>query len=205
MNESDELIPTRESLLGRLKDCGDQESWRTFFETYWKLIYSAAMKAGLTDAEAQDAVQETVTYVCKALPDFHYSAKNGSFKSWLLNQTRWRIVDQFRKRQKDIMAPAANETGTALIERIPDPAGMALDAAWDNEWETNLVEAALERVKKKVNPKQYQLFDLYVVKGWSVSKIAQHLGASRSNIYITKHRISGLIKKEIARLHENPI
>jgi len=31
-------IPTRSSLLGRLKDWEDQESWRDFFETYWRLI-----------------------------------------------------------------------------------------------------------------------------------------------------------------------
>ena len=203
----DELIPTRQSLLSRLKDLDDQESWRTFFETYWKLIYSTAMRAGLSDAEAQDVVQETISSVLKTLPEFRYSTEKGSFKSWLLNLTRWRIVDQLRKRQKGIAALPGNatSTSTAPIERIADPAGVALDAAWDQEWESNLMEAALERVKRKVDPKQYQLFDLYVVKGWPVAKVAEVLGASRSNIYIIKHRISNLIKKEIARLHENPV
>jgi len=37
----DELIPTRQSLLGRLKDWEDQASWREFFDTYWRLIYLA--------------------------------------------------------------------------------------------------------------------------------------------------------------------
>ena len=31
------LIPTRESLLSRLKERSADESWREFFETYWKL------------------------------------------------------------------------------------------------------------------------------------------------------------------------
>lgn len=203
----EELIPTRQSLLSRLKDWDDQESWRTFFETYWRLIYSTATRAGLNDAEAQDVVQETVSSVLKALPEFRYSSKKGSFKSWLLNLTRWRIVDQLRKRQKNIASLHGNatSTGTEPIERIADPGGIALDATWDQEWESNLMEAALERVKRKVDPKQYQMFDLYVVKGWPVAKVAEVLGASRSNIYIIKHRVSSLIKKEIARLHENPV
>ena len=54
---ADELIPTRWSLICRLKDWNDQVGWREFFDTYWKLIYSVAIKAGLTDAEAQDVVQ----------------------------------------------------------------------------------------------------------------------------------------------------
>ena len=33
-------IPTRQSLLARLKDVADQESWREFFDTYWRLIMS---------------------------------------------------------------------------------------------------------------------------------------------------------------------
>src|SRR5580765_2080020 len=54
------LIPTRESLLSRLKETSADESWREFFETYWKLIYNNARRAGLSDNEAQDVVQETM-------------------------------------------------------------------------------------------------------------------------------------------------
>src|SRR5262245_61835089 len=31
----DDLIPTRESLLSRIKDWDDRESWQDFFDTYW--------------------------------------------------------------------------------------------------------------------------------------------------------------------------
>ena len=64
----DELIPTRATLLHRLKDWQDQSSWQQFFDTYWKLIYSFALKSGLTEQEAQDAVQETLLAVAKRMP-----------------------------------------------------------------------------------------------------------------------------------------
>lgn len=48
----DDTIPTRQSLLERLKDWEDQKSWGDFFNTYWKLIYGVARQAGLTEAEA---------------------------------------------------------------------------------------------------------------------------------------------------------
>src|SRR4029077_12532341 len=90
----------RQSLLSRLKDWDDNDSWKTFFETYWKLIYRAATRAGLTEVEAQDVVQETVICVSKSIKSFKYRSENGSFKGWLLRLTRWRINDQFKRRQQ---------------------------------------------------------------------------------------------------------
>jgi RNA polymerase sigma factor (sigma-70 family) len=205
MNEPEpgELIPTRQSLLSRLKDWDDQTSWRVFFDTYWRLIYHAALKAGLTEAEAQDAVQETIISVSKHMPTFQYDAVNGSFKSWLLRLTQWRIADQFRKRQSGIehrQFEPPTSTETAAIERVPDPAPPAVEALWDEEWEGNLVRAALERVKRRVKPKQYQIFDFAVVKGWPVSEVAKAMGVSRGMVCLTKHRVGRLMKKEVTTL-----
>src|ERR1019366_8176972 len=118
------IIPTRQSLLSRLKDWGDQESWKDFFETYWRLIYQAAIKSGLTDAEAQDVVQETVISVLKNMSTFEYDADKGSFKIWLLRLTGWRIVDQFRKRQRRLSVQEEDRTSTEteVMDRVVDPA-----------------------------------------------------------------------------------
>ncbi len=208
MRDAGEFIPTRKSLLSRLKDWNDQEGWKVFFDTYWKLIYNAAIKAGLTEAEAQDVVQETVLSVLKSMPRFEYDARKGSFKVWLLRLTSWRITDQFRRRQKGIeqkRRAAETSTRTDTVERLADPVGSKLEALWDDEWETNLMEAALERVKRKVDPKHYQAFDLYVFKKWPVSKVARTLKINPGRIYLVKHRINNLIKKEITYLQTRPI
>src|SRR5262245_3171643 len=83
-NQTNDLLPTRWSLLSRLKNWDDQESWQEFFDTYWRLIYSVAVKAGLSDVEAQDVVQETVITVAKKLEQFKTDPAHGSFKGWLL-------------------------------------------------------------------------------------------------------------------------
>jgi len=71
--ERAELIPTRRSLLSRLKDRSDQKIWRVFFDTYLGLIYGLAIKAGLSESEAHDAVQETIIAVSKQMPTFKLS------------------------------------------------------------------------------------------------------------------------------------
>src|SRR5687767_8167044 len=72
MAATDEFLPTRKSLLTRLKNWEDQEGWREFFEMYWRLIYRVATKAGFNDSEAQDVVQDTVLAVAKKMRGFKY-------------------------------------------------------------------------------------------------------------------------------------
>jgi RNA polymerase sigma-70 factor (ECF subfamily) len=215
MNAVDELIPTRRSLLNRLKDWDDHESWKDFFDTYWKLIYKAAIRAGLNDAEAQDVVQETILGILKGMPGFEYQPEKGSFKGWLLRLTSWRIGDQLRDRrqggapndfaQTSTATGTGTETTTSSLDRVPDPSGLKLQATWDEEWEHNLLDVAIERVKLKVDAKDYQLFDLYVFKERPVTEIARGLKVSAGRVYLAKHRIGKLLKKEIINLRTKPI
>lgn len=208
MNDEHEFLPTRQSLLSRLKDWNDQESWKVFFDTYWRLIYGAAIKAGLTNDEAEDVVQETVLSVLKSMPGFEYDPGKGSFKNWLMRLTAWRIKDQLRRRERAVVrrGRAANDSaGTGTLEGLPDPEGLKLEAVWDEEWEKNLMDAAVQRVKKKVDPRHFQAFDLYVIRQWPVSKVARTLRMNPGRVYLVKHRINNLIRKEIAYLQTRPI
>lgn len=204
-NANHNYIPTRHSLLSRLKDWDDHESWKEFFDTYWKLIYCTAIKAGLTDMDAQDVVQETVISVAKEMGKFKYDSALGSFKGWLLTLTRRRIMDHHRKRRRDppLAVRSMEETdGTPTIERIPDPESLDLDAIWEEEWQKNLVDAAMERAKRKVGAKQYQIYDLYAVKGCKPLQVSSTLGVSVFQVFQAKTRVSRVIKKEIEYLIE---
>jgi RNA polymerase sigma factor (sigma-70 family) len=201
-------IPTRTSLLRRLKQWDDQESWRDFFDTYSKLIYRAAVKAGLNDAEAQDVVQDTVIVVAKKMEDFKYDPELDSFKGWLLYLTRKRIALHYRKRERDRGGPGTRSDPMPLqpdLEGIPDPAGVDIEAIWNEEWEASLADAALARVKEQVSPKQFQMFNFYVLKQWPVKDVAKTLGVTMAQVYLAKHRISTLVKQEIKRLQNGLI
>ncbi len=202
--EDDELIPTRVTLLNRLKHHSDGASWQEFFDIYWKLIYGVARKAGLNDAESQDVVQETMIGVAKHMPGFAYDAKNGSFKAWLLNLTRWRITDQFRHRRKSSVTSLESEDSAAseipTIEAIIDPASDALEKIWEAEWQQNLLEAAASRVKLRVDPRTYQLFDFYVKKEWAPEQVATTFSVPVDQVYLAKHRVLEMLKAEVARI-----
>ncbi len=203
--DRDELLHTCASLIRRLKNWQDQASWDEFFRLYWRLIYGVARKAGLSDDEAQDVVQETLIAVAKHMPSFQYDPAIGSFKSWLLNMTRWKIIAQFRKRGPLAAhhSPAqTTATGTGTTDRIPDPNALSLDAVWETEWETNLLNAAIENVKRRLDPQRYQVFDFYVNKEWPPDKVAASFGVSVDQVYQIKHRVTDLIRTEVRRLEK---
>jgi RNA polymerase sigma factor (sigma-70 family) len=199
-----EFIPTRDTLLSRLKDMDDEQSWRRFFDTYWKFIYSVAIKAGLKDCEAQEAVQETIISVARHIQTFRYDPKICTFKTWLMRVTKSRISNQFRKRGKtalEIQSEEPDEDGTALLERIPDSRSDPPDASWDREWEKNLIDAAIARAKKRIPSEQFQLFDFNVLRDWPAAKVAETFGISTARVHLAKHRVSRVIREE-ARLIE---
>lgn len=200
-----DLIPTRYSLLSRLENWDDQDSWKDFFDTYWRLIYSLAIRSGLTETEAQDVVQDTVICVAKDISKFKRDRALGSFKGWLKNIIRWRIADHYRKRNTRAAGGEGSRTAESRIpdlREIPDPAGTGLESLWQEEWQTNLFAAAVDRVKQRIREEHYQIFDLYVGKGWPVSKVARTMRVSAGRVYLVKHRVSALIKKEIATLEK---
>jgi RNA polymerase sigma factor (sigma-70 family) len=202
---NNELIRTRTTLIRRLKNWQDQASWQAFFDTYWKLIYGVALKSGLTGTEAEDVVQETMISVAKHMPNFKYDRSIGSFKAWLLNMTRWRITDQFRKRDPVCHSRLnsghyADSPAAPQLDEVADRTNLDMEALWDEEWKKTLFEAATRKVKRSLDPKHYQIFDFYVNKEWAPDKIAGVFGIAVGQVYLTKHRVSEAIKDEVKRL-----
>lgn len=205
-------LRTRFSLLQRLKDWADRDSWQEFFDTYWQLIYNVARKGGLSDAQAQEVVQETVLAVAKNIGSFKADPRHGSFKAWLLHQARWQIARQFRLlgREGAPPAPAAVVPGASVssydtsltdpMHRIPDPQGVELERVWDEEWSKNRMAVALERVKRQVSVQQYQIFDLNVLQDVSASETARLMRVSAASVYMAKYRVGSLLRKELKKL-----
>jgi RNA polymerase sigma-70 factor (ECF subfamily) len=203
--ESKQSVRTRQSLLKRLKQWNDSISWNDFFETYWQLIYSVARKADLSDAEAQDVVQETIISVAKKMPEFDYDPAIGSFKAWLMRLTHWRIADQLRKRGyesagnwKPREQPASGDVLDGASASVP----FDLEAVWEQEWQTQILDAALQRVREHADSRQFQMFYLHVCKNLPAREVTRKLQAKLPEVYFAKYKISAAVRREIRKLEE---
>src|SRR5687767_1881936 len=154
--EKAEFLPTRESLIEKLKDLENQETWREFFDLYWKLIFGVALKSGFNYTEAEEVVQETIIAVSKSIANFKRDPAAGQFKSWLLTITYRRMNDLRRRRARDQAPLQAN----AEIDAPSDE----FEQIWDLEWKAAMKNSALENLKRQVPPKHFQAFFLHVIK-----------------------------------------
>src|SRR5262245_13163480 len=120
MPANDESYATRSSLLNRLRNWDDEESWEQFNALYGQLIFRFALKAGCNESEAQEVVQETLVAAARHLPTFHYDPTVCAFKTWLLNLSHWRVKDQLRKRLPSAVRSRVDgelNQRTATVER----------------------------------------------------------------------------------------
>ena len=188
--ESDDLLPTRASLLARLKDAAADDSWREFFDLYWKLLYNAARRHGLGEFEAQDVIQEIMVELTRTLKTFNYDPQRGSFKAWLRRETYWRVTDHLRSTRKFEPLESAGDI----------PAECDFTEFWEKEWADNLVSAAIDRAKLKLRPRQFQMYSYCVLQKHGPRKTAVVFHASSPQIYLNNHRVSRVIESEIKKL-----
>ncbi len=197
-------LATRASLLARIRNWEDAQSWEEFTQIYSRLIRSVARKAGLSESEAKDVEQDTLLSVARTIHKFESDPQRGTFKSWLFNLIRWRIANHCKRRgPAGALWPEDDtaRTGTPVVERVPGPD--QLDADWEEEWRKNLFETALARVGRKAKAKHLQIFDLYAKRHWPAAKVARELAVSRMQVYLVAHRITRSIRREVEFLRRN--
>ena len=147
--------------------------------------------------------------MAKSIQGFTYDPAKCAFKTWLLMVTRSKIANQFKKRARHPVTanPVSEDTDrTPVMERVPDEQQQSdCERAWEDDWQKNLMDAAIVRVKRRVSIEHYQMFDLFVLKSWLAKDVAKTLGVTVAHVYVAKHRISKLIRKEVAALEAKGI
>jgi RNA polymerase sigma-70 factor (ECF subfamily) len=195
-------ITTCACLLKRIKTMEDEDSWREFARIYSELIRRLALKASLTEHEAEEVVQEVLISVARNITTFNYDPKISSFKRWLSIITRWRITSQQRKRLRLFSQTHPATERTDSLHHLADPAGSTFNEAWSSEWTSKLIETGLERVKKRIKPKHYQIYFLHVLKEKPVADVCRRLKVNPGQVYLAKLRVGRLLEKELRALRK---
>lgn len=202
--KSDDPLPTRLSLLARVKDVEDSESWAEFFRTYERMVRGLARQRGLTEDEADDVAQEVFRRVAKTIHDFERGPYAGSFRKWLGRLTRWRADDKLRERRRAPI-PVSSTTGpddpdpVESLSTDDDPA-----RAFEAEARKYILETLIKRLEAQVPSRDLQIFQLITIEGMAPDAVAEMFGLKRSHVYVLKHRILEKLKVEARKLPLGP-
>ncbi|MCI0542044.1 MAG: RNA polymerase sigma factor [Verrucomicrobiales bacterium] len=212
---SEELLPTRPSLLARLRNPDDSRvwhrGWEEFYALYHPVIYRHAVRSGLPDQDAEEVVQEIVIGVARNIPQFQYDPGKSSFKTWLFRVARNKIVDHLRKRARHARGPVVSvpavddEKGVEALAEVADDKMLAPDQEWELAWETNLRRAALDHVGRRVKPMTMRLYLYHIVEGHDVAETVAHFRHSQvppDTVHLAKHRVQKMVDEALALLRE---
>ena len=201
LNFSMDSAGTRKTLINRLRQTNsDTRSWSEFYELYWKLVYSVARKAGLSETDAEDVVQETYLKVSKSIKKFDYDPSKGRFRNRLCLITKQQVANHYRKSKNLPPLPSNwNEDPDEPARDIPDPTS-DWDSLWESEDRKHTMHLALTKLKDKVKPKPYQIFLAHCIKGMPVKEVASLLEVSDNEVYLAKSRVMPLFEEEIKAL-----
>lgn len=204
---SHSIAATRASLLRRIANPDDAKSWVEFYAIYRKLVFGFASRFGLPRADAEEVTQDVFNEVSQNIAKFESNPERGSFRGWLLNLTRWRVMDRARQhmRHEKHRAPRSAEADpdrTSTIERVPDGGTPEPEEIWEREWEHRVVESAMERIAARVDARHFQVFELHVAQGWPLNRIAKHLEMNPATVYVINYRLKKELKREVERLRQ---
>ena len=185
---------TSVSLLAKLKDSGDQESWDRLARLYSPLLRQWLRKYEVQDADADDLVQEVLAVVARELPEFRHNRQAGAFRSWLRKILVHRLQNFWRGRQH---RPLATGTSSVLerLQELEDETSQAC-RAWDEEHDRQVLARLIESIRPKFLPKTWEAFHRQMFGGQRADQVAAELGMPLSSVYVARSRVLTVLRRE---------
>jgi RNA polymerase sigma-70 factor (ECF subfamily) len=191
--ESNRHDSTSASLLKRLGEPASQVAWDRFVRLYTPLLFYWARKAGLSETDCDDLVQEVFCVLVRKLPAFEYDASR-SFRAWLrtvlLNTWHNRRRQKAAQPQQDIdlLAPLAQADKLITLEEA--------------EYQQQLVARAVELMQAEFEPTTWQACWQTAVLDRPAATVARELGITVNAVYLAKSRVLARLRRELAGLWE---
>lgn len=188
----DESIQTRETLLLRLRDCGDGVSWEEFAEIYTPLLYRYCQKREIRPHDIADIVQEVMRSVSIAMPGFTYDRSLGTFKGWLFTALRHAIGRHFTNLSRQ---PIALSVSHLLSFADSEPSVEELDR-WDRDYEARLLAWAIAQVRSEFAERIWKAFEMTALEDRDPAEVAEKIGMTRNAVAIAKYRVIRRIREK---------
>lgn len=188
---------TRVSLLGRLRrDPHDAKAWGEFVDQYGGRIYGWCRKWGLQEADAQDVTQNVLLRLAEKMKTFSYDPAR-SFRAWLRTLTHHAWSDFLESRGK-----SAQGSGDSNVRRLLDTVEARDDLVkhLEEEFDRELLEEAMGRVRLRVAPQTWEAFRLTALEGLSGAEAAERIPMQVAQVFVARRRVQKMLREEVARL-----
>jgi RNA polymerase sigma-70 factor (ECF subfamily) len=176
----------------------DQRAWNRLVHLYGPLVHQWCRRAELNDEDAADVFQETFRAVARNLSNYHPTRSVGAFRSWLRTIVRTKVVDHFRRVQRQPRAQGGTDAHIQLVNAA-DP--LAEDSVEEAAVEhTTVVSRAIDLVRSEFSAQNWQAFEQVVIGQQRAVDVAEQLGVNAQTIYQANYRIRRRLQKVLRDL-----
>lgn len=199
MSEKVDPWKTSYTLLERLRDKYDSDSWEDFTHHYQSYIYNVIRRMNIGHAFTEDFSQIILLKLWEKLPETKIDPEKGTFRSWLTRVIKNEILNYLNKekRRQDKLTEKYEEQ---LKPYLDGSCNSEIEKLANEEWASYISRKAWENIEGQYNEVTKQCFKLSS-EGVSVDKVAAQLDISEAVVYVYKARIKNKLKQEIRRLH----
>jgi len=192
---NDEKSITPITLLSRLRHGNtDQAAWGEFVDRYGRKVLHWCRRWGLQEADAQDVTQNVLLALAQQMRSFEYDA-TGSFRAWL-KTVAFRAWGKFLEQRR--RGGAENAKLPTGLDSLPAQDELARQI--EEEGEREVLEAAMERVRERVQPHTWEAFRLLAIEGISGAEAAQKLDVPIGSVWVAKSNVLKMLREEAHRL-----
>lgn len=182
------------TLLNRLRDSSDSESWNRLVQLYAPLIRTWLRKFEVQESDADDLLQEVLLAVSKDLGAFEHGGHTGAFRGWLRAILVNRLRNFWRTRDRKPPSPGGSSMDQKLAQ-LDDPAS-ALTLIWNEEHDQHVLSELLSLVKPQFSEQTWQAFSKVALEGGRADEVAKELGISLNAVFIAKSRVLSKLRQE---------
>ena len=175
--ESNLSVPERDLIRGCLNK--NRKMQEMLYHLFASKMYAVCLRYCKDAEDAQDLLQDGFVKIFKNLEKFR---GEGSFEGWIRRIFVNTSIEHFRKSVKNQSVTDSQE----LV--IEDPSWNALD---------NLAEKDIIKMIQELSPGYRQVFNMYVIEGYSHKDIGDILGISEGTSKSQLARAKGILKKMV--------
>jgi RNA polymerase sigma-70 factor (ECF subfamily) len=180
-----------------MKDLTDAGAWSEFVGRYTPRIYGWCRKQGLQTADAEDVTQTVLANVARAMKSFAYDPSR-SFRGWLKAVTRNAWLD-FLSACDNVGRGSGDSEVRRLLGRVESGDDLVSELD-EQEFEREVLEEAMARVRLRVAPHTWQAFALVAFEERPGDEVAGQLGMTVGAVYAARHRVQRLLQDEVRKL-----
>ena len=171
---------------------GDQAAWNELVDRYQRLIYAVPRRAGLSEEQAADVLQEVFVTLLEKIDAIREPEK---IRSWMVTTAKFKTWGIIRG-TKDRYGPATDEEMDAEMAAIADTSPLADDMLIEVE-EQHLIRSALKLIEERC---QKILSMIYLCDpAASYAEVAAAIGVGETSISPLRTRCLKKLEKVLAK------